>query len=429
MTSTHNGENSGAIEESNGSNRVKGHIPLHISTSQRGLINDENPQDRFHDNLSALPKRTRFFKFGSLASPSAKFHRIAEERDVFSRTVPSSTSHALRERFNRVFSRKIDWVSLSKICKEWIRDPMNMALLFWIVCVAVSGAILFLVMTGMLNAALPKKSQRDAWFEVLEYVSLLRLLHLQLPGVYTIISPLGKEYDSELDEEAQVQITAAESSRPSQLRSKSLQKRYSFASRDDGTIVESRPKWSGGVLDIWDDISLAYLSLFCSFCVFGWNMERLGFGNMKCGLGIYIMLWKINFAENKGMNVASFQFHLCPVKMENSNLDQAQVLPLEKSPSPSQIVKVNSPSPSEVSKGYFSPDRQLPSVEEEPRTRGLSLIAATLCKNDANGYVCLKFTPPNILLNQIAIPGRPGGGGENCYSNLGPSGQKATGGN
>lgn len=43
---------------------------------------------------------------------------------------------------------------------------MNMALFVWTTCVAVSGAILFLVMTGMLNKAIPKKSQRDAWFEV-----------------------------------------------------------------------------------------------------------------------------------------------------------------------------------------------------------------------------------------------------------------------
>ena len=49
---------------------------------------------------------------------------------------------------------------------EWIRDPMNMALFVRIMCVAISDAILFLVVTGMLNAVLPKKSQRNAWFEV-----------------------------------------------------------------------------------------------------------------------------------------------------------------------------------------------------------------------------------------------------------------------
>ncbi|KAK8921634.1 hypothetical protein KSP39_PZI020839 [Platanthera zijinensis] len=50
--------------------------------------------------------------------------------------------------------------------KTWITKPMNTALLFWIISVVISGTILFMVMTGMLNGVLPKKSQRDAWFEL-----------------------------------------------------------------------------------------------------------------------------------------------------------------------------------------------------------------------------------------------------------------------
>jgi len=82
---------------------------------------------------------------------------------------PSSTRQMLsrRRRFTPVaFVRKIDWGSLWDKAKEWIRNPMNMALLVWIVAVGVSGAILFMVMTGMLNRVLPTKSQRDTWFEV-----------------------------------------------------------------------------------------------------------------------------------------------------------------------------------------------------------------------------------------------------------------------
>ena len=59
-----------------------------------------------------------------------------------------------------------DWDSMKKMTIEWIRNPMNMALFAWILCVAVSGGILFLVMTGMLNSVIPKKSARNAWFEV-----------------------------------------------------------------------------------------------------------------------------------------------------------------------------------------------------------------------------------------------------------------------
>lgn len=81
-------------------------------------------------------------------------------------SVASSSGHGFREHFNEIFSRKINWVSLKKMCIEWIRDPMNMALFVWILIVAISGAILFLVMTGMLNKAIPRKSGRDVWFEV-----------------------------------------------------------------------------------------------------------------------------------------------------------------------------------------------------------------------------------------------------------------------
>ena len=44
--------------------------------------------------------------------------------------------------------------------------------------------------------------------------------------------------------------------------------------------------------------------------------------------------------------------------------------PLGNISSPSQITKANSPSPSRLSKEYFSPDRRLPLVEEESPTRG-----------------------------------------------------------
>jgi Cys-rich protein (TIGR01571 family) len=47
-----------------------------------------------------------------------------------------------------------------------------------------------------------------------------------------------------------------------------------------GRVVVSRPEWAGGLFDLNDDPTVAALSLSCTFCVFGWNMERLGLGNM-----------------------------------------------------------------------------------------------------------------------------------------------------
>ncbi|KAJ8650836.1 hypothetical protein MRB53_003859 [Persea americana] len=97
-----------------------------------------------------------------------------------------------------------------------------------------------------------------------------------IAGLYSILSPLGKEYELEVDQEEQNQSAFVDRSQQMHIGLKSLEKRYSFAVREDHRVVESRPTWRGGLFDLWDDISVAYLSLFCGFCVFGWNMERLG---------------------------------------------------------------------------------------------------------------------------------------------------------
>ncbi|KAL5539946.1 hypothetical protein UlMin_043869 [Ulmus minor] len=384
MVLTDNGSHKQEIEESDG-NKAKGQVPFDVSSSRRTLLSSEKPQENFNNSFSSIPDRIRFLKFGSA---SAKFKRIANERDEMSRSVASSSSHGLRERITGVFSRKIDWASLVKMFKQWIRDPMNMALFLWIFCVAVSGAILFLVMTGMLDKAMPSKSQRNAWFEVNNQIlnalftlmclyqhpkrfyhlvllcrwapkdiSKLRkiyckngtykphewahmmivvlLLHLNcfaqyalcglnlgyrrserpaigvgicisvaigapaISGLYLIISPLGKEYGSGMDEEAQVQINATENAE--NLRLRSFERRYSFAIGDEQRIIENNPPWNGGILDFWNDISTAYLSLFCSCCVFGWNMERLGFGNMYVHIATFLLFcmapfWIFNLA-------------------------------------------------------------------------------------------------------------------------------------
>ncbi|KAI3793258.1 hypothetical protein L1987_35874 [Smallanthus sonchifolius] len=380
-------DNSGGGDEEFNGHKVKTRVDLHIETSRRGFLRGKDSQT---PNDGSLTNRTpSFLVFSNLGTPTAKFQRIAQERDEFSRTVPSSTSQKIQDRLSRVFSKKIDLASLQKLAKEWIRNPMNMVLLIWIIAVAVSGAILFLVMTGMLNHALPRKPQRDAWFEVNNqilnalftlmclYQHPQRLYHLVLllrwrseditklrkiyckdgtykphewahmlvvilllnlnclaqyalcglnvgykrserpaigvaitisvaigapaiAGVYSVVSPLGKEYDTTSDEESQLKQDNASSSQPIQQRVKSLERRFSFTPRDERTN-ETSPKWSGGIFDFWEDISLAYLSLFCSFCVFGWNMERLGFGNMYVHIATFLLFclapfWIFNLA-------------------------------------------------------------------------------------------------------------------------------------
>ena len=49
-------------------------------------------------------------------------------------------------------------------------------------------------------------------------------------------------------------------------------------------------EWSGGVFDCCDDGTVCALSATCTFCVFGWNMERLGFGNMYVHAFTFILL-------------------------------------------------------------------------------------------------------------------------------------------
>lgn len=391
-----NEERSGEIRgefPSSETQNVNGQIPLNISTSKKGQLSDNDSQSRFQNIMRTLPSRLRILKFtsvGGLVSPSARFRRFSEERDEISRSVPSSNGQDFQERFKGVFTRKIDWASLWRTSEEWIRNPLNMALLLWMICVAVSGAILFLVMTGMLNGVLPKKSQRNEWFEVnnqiinalftlmclyqhpkrfhhlvllcrwkQDDISQLRtiyckngtykphewfhmmvvivLLHVNcfaqyalcglnlgykrserpamgvavclviaiaapaVAGLYCILSPLGREYELKVDEEAADHILTVCSSQPSHLRAMSFERRLSFAPKFDQRIVESRPQWRGGLFDIWEDITLAYLSLFCTFCVFGWNMERLGFGNMYVHIATFLLFcmapfWIFNLA-------------------------------------------------------------------------------------------------------------------------------------
>ncbi|KAL2332817.1 hypothetical protein Fmac_014030 [Flemingia macrophylla] len=398
MVSLDNGiRNSKAeIEESDGS-EAKEFASIDISTTHKTFPSSEDTQKKPPGTLSSsVPNKVKFLKFDSA---SAKFKRIATERDQASQSVPSPHSKSLKARFSGMLAQKLDGASVKKMCTEWIRSPVNMAIFVWIICVAVSGAILFLVMTGMLNSVLPRKSQRNAWFEVnnqilnalftlmclyqhpkrfYHLVLLIRwrandisrlrnvyckngtykphecahmmvviiLLHVNcfaqyalcglnlgykrserpaigvgicisfaiaapaIAGLYTILSPLGKDYDCEMDEEAQLQITACE--RQEQLREKPFERKYSFASKD---VVENRPKWSGGVLDIWNDISLAYLSLFCTFCVFGWNMERLGFGNMYVHIATFMLFCMAPF----------WIFVLASVNVDDDNVRQALV--------------------------------------------------------------------------------------------------------
>ncbi|KAJ4805080.1 Protein PLANT CADMIUM RESISTANCE 8 [Rhynchospora pubera] len=323
------------------------HIALYMNTSQRGLLQETN-----HNKSK--------FKLG--------------RPTVHPDTESSPSNVQIPSRPLRIpFVKKIDWNSLWKKAKVWIKEPLNMVLFLWIVCVGISGAILFMVMTGMLNSALPKKSERDTWFEVNNQIInalftlmclyqhpkrfhhlamlvrwraddilklrdlyckngtckpnerrhmavVIALLHVNcfaqyalcglnlgyprskrpaigvglclafsigapaFASLYGILSPLGKEYETDVEAQG-----PGSGSDPTHLQPKSFEKRYSFMSRESTRVQEPNPEWVGGLFDLWDDISLAYLSIFCTCCVFGWNMDRLGFGNMYVHIFTFLL--------------------------------------------------------------------------------------------------------------------------------------------
>uniref|UniRef100_A0A7N2M5W9 Uncharacterized protein n=1 Tax=Quercus lobata TaxID=97700 RepID=A0A7N2M5W9_QUELO len=166
---------------------ANGNGALQISTSRKGPLSDENPRRGNTGRLSIIPS--------NLASPSAKVQHIAEENDEIPQSVPSSSSKGFQKRFSGILAKKINWESLMTIGKEWIKKPLNMVLFLWICCVAVSGAILFLVMTGY------ERSNRPA-----AGVDICLSVGIAAPAiafVCYILSPLGKEYVSGV-EEAQI---------------------------------------------------------------------------------------------------------------------------------------------------------------------------------------------------------------------------------
>ncbi|XP_042469400.1 uncharacterized protein LOC122052077 [Zingiber officinale] len=284
---------------------------------------------------------------------------------------PSPIDPKSSRQFRVPFANKLDWTTSFEAFRAWIKEPMNMALFLWTACVVVSGALLFLVMTGMLNAALPRKSTRDVWFEVnnqilnalftlmclyqhprrfhhlallirwepadaarlrklycrngtqkpnerMHMLAVLLLLHLNcfaqyalcalnlgyrrsarpavgvglclsaaigataVAGLYSTLSPLGREYEGETEESKD---GSNGNQRQTYLPLRPLEERRSPLATADS----SSPQWAGGLFDFWDDISLAYLSVFCSCCVFGWNMNRLGFGNMYVHVATFLL--------------------------------------------------------------------------------------------------------------------------------------------
>uniref|UniRef100_A0A0D6QR86 Uncharacterized protein n=1 Tax=Araucaria cunninghamii TaxID=56994 RepID=A0A0D6QR86_ARACU len=395
---------------------------FNASSSHRGLLEmsgplgeaekkaptPQKPKRKFLKYLKRPSIKGGFLKLGSstlLVSPSATFQRIAGERDEVSRaTQTPAPMRGLKDGFKMPFVGEIRWKVLRVAMKEWLRNPKNLALFIWGIAVAVSGAILFLVLVGFLNKALPNKTQRDAWFEVSNqilnalfammclYHHPLRFYHLSLlcrwnqediiklrkiyckngtykphewahimivvlllhlncfaqyalcglnwgykrserpaigvglclavaigapavAGLYLILSPLGKEYDIDLEAGGITDVEVIESGdsfSKAKPISKMLEKRYSFVVRENKRM-EPKPEWQGGLFDFSSDLPLAFFSTFALFCVFGWNMDRLGFGNMYVHIVTFILLCMAPF----------WIFNLAAINIDNEHVREA----------------------------------------------------------------------------------------------------------
>lgn len=257
------------------------------------------------------------------------------------------------------------WRDAAHAAAQWLRSPAHMLLLLWIVAVAVAGGILFLVMTGMLNGAIPRKRERNTWYEVCNQVlnalftlmclvlhpgrvrdavqlyrwapkHILRmrqrynkggtrkpgewrhmvvvvtLLHLNclfqyalaglnwgysrarrpvaavavtvagailcpaVAGLYNSLSPLGRDYGpAALDDLDAAGAAAAPPAGGGKRRL--LERSRTFYSRH---APVPDPRWQGALLaGACAQPRVALSAALCCLCVFGGNMQRLGFGN------------------------------------------------------------------------------------------------------------------------------------------------------
>lgn len=306
----------------------------------------------YSDSRSRRRRLLDFLK-QSVSRVISVFRRTVDEREEISASVPSGVS--IRQHFDTHFIKRLNLPSLVNILKNWIKHPVNAAFLIWLICVAISGTMLGLLLLGFLSKAYPTKSLRNRWIEINSQVlnglftlmSLYQhpnlfhhlvllcrwrsddivelrkiycknggyrphewahmllvviLLHITcfaqyvscflywtyssklrpaltenasfaigtiapiIAGLYTVYSPLGRGFVSDTEEE---------------LRDIKISNKAEAV---------SKPEWNGGLFDCRNDKTAGFLACCCTFCVFGWNMERIGFGNMYVHMVTFFLL-------------------------------------------------------------------------------------------------------------------------------------------
>ena len=281
------------------------------------------------------------------------------------------------------FVGEVSWKAVREMAVEWLWNPKNWPVGVWGMAVFVSGAVLFMVMVGMLNGVLPRKADRDLWFEasnqtinalftlfvlllhplrVLHLVWLLRWRRKDIPklrdvyckggmskpnewshmlvvlllyqlncfaqyavcalnwyydraqrpvvavvgcfvtalgagcvaGIYTNVSPLGKDSLAGEDDAANLGTDIAGKALPAtflhapQKYDRLLERQSTLGASGAGNVVEN-PQWQGGVFDCWEAPTLVAATTCCFPCVLGHNLSRLGFGNRYVHVATFLL--------------------------------------------------------------------------------------------------------------------------------------------
>jgi Cys-rich protein (TIGR01571 family) len=354
--------------------RLMDFIPIYIPTVEKGALSRSLRKRRFLDFLRARPSKDWFLRstfVGRLRRRSQITSREEEEDHDDSDENYGECRLRRRGRFRVPFVRKIKWAKLCSSAARWCKRPANFAMIIWLAFVAAGLLLLFLLMTGMLDGAIPQDARRKDWTEVINQIlnALFTIMCLyQHPTIFHhLVLLLRWRPDGDRDEVRKVYCKEGAPAEPhdrahmlvvvallhitclAQYFCCALFWSYSRTDRPDwplnigygvgttfpviaviymaysplghkqhGTesspgeeahgvhsgendgdveirvynrsVVVGSPEWSGGVFDCCDDATVCALSATCTFCVFGWNMERLGFGNMCVHTFTFILL-------------------------------------------------------------------------------------------------------------------------------------------
>jgi hypothetical protein len=150
--------------------RLMDFIPIHIPTVERGALSRSRRKRkrRFLDFIRAHPSKDWFLR--------STF--VGRRRQDQASSPPTDSddgdgggeSGQPRRRFRVPFVRKIKWGKLWSYAVSWCRKPANLAMLVWLGFVAAGLLIVLMLMTGMLNSAIPKEELRKRWTEVVNQI-------------------------------------------------------------------------------------------------------------------------------------------------------------------------------------------------------------------------------------------------------------------